>query len=87
MYGTKAWGMKERNKLDVMYMRCPRSISGVNRIDRLPNEEVREKLGVPNKLTDRVDWNALKWFGDVDCRAHQRGTYMTKRVCLSVMES
>ena len=42
MYGSEAWGLRveERRKLDVMEMRCLRSMCGVTRMDRLRNEVV-----------------------------------------------
>ena len=57
MYGSEAWGLRveERRKLDVMEMRCLRSMCGVTRMDRLRNEVVRERVGVDVMLSERVD--------------------------------
>ena len=41
------------------------------------NEVVRERVGVPEKLSGRVDRKVLKWFGHVERRGSER---MTKRV-------
>ena len=67
-YGSELWGMKERErrKLNVFEMRCLRSMCGVSRLDRLRNEEVRERTGVRKELADRVDTNVLRWFGHVE---------------------
>ena len=45
MYGSEFWGMKERErqKLNVFEMRCLSSMCWVSRLDRLKNEEVRER--------------------------------------------
>ena len=67
MYGSELWGMKvsERRKLNVFEMKCLRSMAGVSRLDRLRNEEVRERTGVREELAARVDMNVLRWFGHV----------------------
>ena len=67
-YGSELWGMKERErrKLNVFEMRCLRSMCGVSRLDRLRNEEVRERTGVREELADGVDKNVLRWFGHVE---------------------
>ena len=52
MYGSESWGIKveERDKLDVAEMKCLRSMCGVTRMDRVRNEVVRERVGVPETL-------------------------------------
>ena len=85
MYGSEAWGLrvKERRKLDVMEMRCLRSMCGVTRMDRLRNEVVRERVGVDEKLSERVDRKVLKWYGHVERMSGER---LTKRVYRSEVE-
>ena len=40
---------------------------GVTRMDdRVRNEVVRERVGVPEKLSGRVDRKVLKWFEHVE---------------------
>ena len=41
LYGAEAWGMKsaERRKVNVLEMKCLRSLVGVSRIYRVRNEE------------------------------------------------
>ena len=41
-------------------------MTGVSRIDRVRNEDVRQKTGVEIKLARRVDMNIFKWFGHVE---------------------
>ena len=43
LYGAEAWGMRsaERRKLNVLEMKCLRSLVGLLRMDRARNEEVR----------------------------------------------
>ena len=61
-------------------MKCLRSMCGVTRMDRVRNEVVRERVGVPEKLSKRVDRKVLKWFGHVERMGSER---MTKRVYVS----
>ena len=85
MYGSESWGMRveERHKLDGAEMKCLRSMCGVTRMDRVRNEVVRGRVGVPEKLSGRVDRKVLKWFGHVERMGSKR---MTKRVYMSEVE-
>ena len=78
-YGSELWGMKvsERQKLNVFEMKCLRSMAGVSRLDRLRNEEVRERTGIRKELAARVDSNVLRWFGHVERMENER---LTKKV-------
>ena len=69
--------------LDVAEMKCLRNMCGVTRMDRVRNEVVRERVGVPEKLSERVDRKVLKWFGHVERMGNER---MTKRVYMSEVE-
>ena len=43
LYGAESWGMSndERKKVNVLEMKCLRSLVGVSRMDRVRNKEVR----------------------------------------------
>ena len=79
MYSSELWGMKvsERRRLNVFEMKCLRSMAGVSMLDRLRNEEVRERTGVRKELAGRVDMNVLRWFGHVVRMDNER---LSKRV-------
>ena len=49
-------------------------------MDRWRNEVVRERVGVPESLSKRVDRKVLKWFGHVERLGGER---LTKRVYMS----
>ena len=57
LYGAEAWGMRsaERRKVNVLEMKCLRSLVGVSRIDRVRNEEVRRRAGIEMELASRAD--------------------------------
>ena len=48
LYGAESWGMRsaEGRKMNVLEMKCLRSLVGVSRMDRVMNEEVRRRAGI-----------------------------------------
>ena len=56
----------ERGKVNVLEMKCLRSLVGVSRMDRVGNEEVRRRVEIESELTSRVDQRVLRWFGHVE---------------------
>ena len=67
LYGAEAWGMgcAEIKKVNVLEMKCLTSLIGVSRIDRVRNEEVRNRAGMERVLASRTDQRVLRWFGPV----------------------
>jgi hypothetical protein len=65
LYGAETWGLKqaEQKKFNVFEMRCLRSMVGVLRRDRVRNVEVRERAGMRNELSCRVDKCVLHCLG------------------------
>ena len=68
LYGAEAWGMRsaERSKVNVLEMKCLRSLVGVSRMDKVRNEEVRRRAGIERELASRADQRVLRWFGHVE---------------------
>ena len=62
LYGAEAWGMRsyERRKLDVLEMKCLRSLVGVSRMDRVGNEDVRMRAGIERELGSRAAYRVLR---------------------------
>ena len=56
----------ERRKVNVLEMKCLRSLVGVSRMDKLRNKEVSRRAGMKRELTSRVDQRVLRWFRFVD---------------------
>ncbi len=48
LYGAETWNMgaEERRRLNVMEMRCLRSMCGVARMGQVRNDEVQRRTGV-----------------------------------------
>ena len=67
LYGAEAWGMRsaERRKMNVLEIKCLRSLVGVSRMDRVRNEEVRRRAGIKMELASGADQSVLRWFGYV----------------------
>ena len=45
----------ETTKVNVLEMKCLRSLVGVSRMDRVRNEEVRRRAGIEMELASRAD--------------------------------
>ena len=57
LYVAEAWGMRsaERRKVNVLDLKCLRSLVGMSRMDRVRNEEVRRRAGIERELASRTD--------------------------------
>ena len=53
----------ESRKVNVLEIKCLRSLVGVSRMDRVRNEEVCRTAGIERQLASRADQRVLKWFG------------------------
>ena len=56
----------ERRKVNVLEIKCLRSLVRVSRIYRVRNEEVRRRAGIEMELASRADQRVLRWFGHVE---------------------
>ena len=56
----------KRRKVNVLEMKCLRSLVGVSRMDRVKNEEVHRRAGIENELASRADQRILRWLGHVE---------------------
>ena len=62
LYGAEAWSMRsaERIKVNVLEMKCFRSLVKVSRMDRVRNEEVCRRAGIEMELAGRADQRVLR---------------------------
>ena len=56
----------ERRKVNVLEMKCLRSLVGVSQMDRVRNDEVHRRAGIKWELASRADQRVLKWFGHAE---------------------
>ena len=82
LYGAEAWGMRsdERRKVNVLEMKCLKSLIGVSRMDRVRNKEVRRRAGIEMELASRADQRVFRWFGHVERMDNYR---MARRVLMA----
>ena len=68
LYGAEAWGMRsaEQRKVNVLEMKCLRSLVGVSRMNRFRNEEVHRRAGTERELASSADQSVSRWFGHVE---------------------
>ena len=62
LYGAEEWGIRSDKKrnLNVLEMKCLRSLVGVSRIYKVKNEEVSRTAGIENGLASRADQKVLR---------------------------
>ena len=53
----------ERRKVNVLEMKCSKSLEGVSRMDRVGNEEVHRITRIERELVSRADQRVLSWCG------------------------
>ena len=70
----------KRRKVNVLEMKCLRSLIGVSRMDRVRKEEVRRGAGIERELASRADQRVLRWIGNVERMDEYR---MARRVLMA----
>ena len=70
----------KRRKVNILEMKCLRSLVGVSRMYRVRNEEVRRRAGIERELASRADQRVLRWFGHVERMDDYR---MARRVLMA----
>ena len=69
LYGAECWLTKIQRiqQLSVVEMRILRWICGHTRIDRVRNDDIRDRLGVA-PIEEKLVQHRLRWFGHVQRR-------------------
>ena len=52
--------------MNVLEIKCLRSLVGVSRMDRVMNKEVHRRAGIERELASRADQRVLRWFGHLE---------------------
>ena len=67
LYGSEVWSTTalQEQRLNTFYLKCLRTIIGVNLGDRMANERLLKLTGHPH-LTSILRRNRLRWFGHVN---------------------
>ena len=66
--------------MNVLEIKCLRSLVGVSRLFRVRNDEVHRRAGIERKLASRADRRVLRWFGYVERMDDYR---MARRVLMA----
>ena len=69
----------ERRKVNVLDMKCLKSLVGVSRMDKVMNEEVRMRACIEREFANRTDQRVLRWFGHLERMDEYR---MARRVLM-----
>lgn len=74
LYGCESWALnaEERKRIEVMEMRCLRTICGVRWFDRITNNRVRDMCGKKRSFGERADQGVLKWYGHLERMSDER---------------
>ena len=74
LYGSECWALnvREKRRVDVLEMRCLRTITGVRWFDRVRNDRVREMCGVSRSFSERAEQSQLKWYGHLERMDEER---------------
>ena len=75
------WREKKRSRMKGVQMDNLRGLLSIRRMDRVPNERIRELCGVRKGLDERIDEDVLWWFGHVEGMERDR---ITKSVYVGV---
>ena len=76
LYGAECWPTKIRyiQQLSVAEMRMLRWIYGHTRIDRVQNDDIRDRLGVA-PIEEKIVQHRLRWFGHVQRKPPETPVY------------
>ena len=74
LYGAEVWRIRSavKRKVNVLEMKCLRSLVGLSLMDRVRNDEVRRRAGIERELASRADQRVLSWFGHMEYRTAKR---------------
>jgi hypothetical protein len=73
LYGAECWATKSRHiqQLSVTELRMLRCICGHTRLDRVRNDDIRDRLGVA-PIEEKLIQHRLRWFGHVHRRPQRQ---------------
>ena len=82
LYRAESWGMRsaERRKVNVLEMKCFRSLVGVSRMNRVKNKKVCRRAGIEWEVARRADQRVFRCFGHVGRMDEYR---MARRVLIA----
>ncbi|XP_070014626.1 uncharacterized protein [Nicotiana sylvestris] len=87
LYGAKCWPVKNANiqKMKAVEIRMLRWMCGHTRLDKIRNEDIREKVGVAS-MDDKMQEARHRWFGHVRRRRSDAPVRRDERLALAGAE-
>ena len=85
-YGSESviWRNKERSRIRAVQIDNLSGLLGIKRVDKLPNERIRQLCGVTKGVDKKIDESVLQWFIHVERMENDR---IAKRVYVGVCVS
>ena len=68
LYRAETWSMTvaEKKRLNVMEMKCLKSMCGIMHMDRVKNKELQKRTGVTSWLVKQSRQSMMRWFGQME---------------------
>ena len=83
-HGSETWypTVAQERRINTFYMKCLRTLAGLNVGDRVPNQTILQLTGQP-AVEDIMRRNRLRWFGHVNRMENNQGeASLSKKVIL-----
>ena len=74
LYGGESmiWRENDRSRIRTVQMYNLRGLSGIRRMDRVPNAPIKEMCTVMKDVDGRIDESVLRWFGHTERMENDR---------------
>jgi hypothetical protein len=88
LYGSEVWSLTvaKENRINTFFMRCLRTILGLNLGDRVSNQRIMQLSGQPS-MENLMRRNRLRWLGHVNRMENMNEPHMVKKVMFSYFPS
>ncbi|CAF1675979.1 unnamed protein product [Rotaria magnacalcarata] len=84
LYGSEVWSLTavQENRISTFYMKCLRTILGLNLGDRVANITIMQLSGQPS-IENLMRRNRLRWFGHANRMENENGPHLVKKIMFS----
>ncbi|CAF4595927.1 unnamed protein product, partial [Rotaria socialis] len=82
--GSEVWSLTavQENRISTFYMKCLRTILGLNLGDRVANITIMQLSGQPS-IENLMRRNRLRWFGHANRMENENGPHLVKKIMFS----
>ncbi|CAF1351176.1 unnamed protein product [Rotaria magnacalcarata] len=84
LYGSEVWSLTavQENRISTFYMKCLRTILGLNMGDHVANITIMQLSGQPS-IENLMRRNRLRWFGHANRMENENGPHLVKKIMFS----